>query len=889
MKSLMPWVCALVLALPQLAHGQLPPLIDREVFFGDPEIAAARISPDGRFISFVKTNNGQMNIWVKKREEPFSAAVPLTADSARPITNYFWSRDSRYVLYVHDRGGDENYHLYAIDPTQATLTKLPVARDLTPYPKVRVQIVDVPNKMPNSVIVMINDRDAAKHDLYRVDLTTGERTLVFRNDAGFAGFLADQQGNVPLAIKLADNGLGTEIFQIQGDRATPLFVLSCDIFQGCAPVRVENDGRIYVRAANAGDNFTHLGIYDPRTKSWDKLEEDPNKEVDFGGVVFSDVSGELLATYYVGDRVRYYAKTPQFTKDLNAIRKAVGDGDIYFGSATADERLHIVSVTSDVDPGATYLYYRQTGKIDLLYRPRPALPLASLAPMKPVRYTARDGMIIPAYLTTPKGLTVRRLPTIILPHGGPWARDTWGYDSFAQFLANRGYAVLQPNFRGSTGFGRKFLDAGNQEWGTGFMQHDLTDAVHYLIKEGIADAKRVAIMGGSYGGYATLAGVAFTPELYAAGVSIVGPSSIPTLLASIPPYWAPIKSAFNNRLGNPDVAEELERLKRQSPLYSATNIRAPLLVIQGANDPRVNKAESDQIVIALRDLKRSPEYLVAPDEGHGFAGRENRVAMFAAIERFLAKHLGGRYQQDMPKDIADRLRRLIVNVDTLALKKPSARSPAKFNAALLASGTSSYKQSIEVRGQKIEGTTTVVLSKAADGWLSVETTVTPMGSAIDSLWLSTATLAPTRRVVNQGQARIEVNAHGDSIVGLIDAGARKMPIAVKTTAPVYMKAGGFNAALATLPLAADYTAGVRLFDLMGGAATEHSIKVIGSESVRVSAGTFEAFKVQLQAADGSGTPDTFWITTSAPHRVVRSEQALPAQMSGGKVVTELIN
>lgn len=889
MRRLIPCLIALILASPVLGHAQLPPLIDREVFFGDPEITGAQLSPDGQLISFLKTNKGQINIWVKKRAEPFGAAIPLTADSARPITGYFWSRDSKYILYVHDQGGDENFHLYAIDPTQATRTTLPTARDLTPYPKVRAQIVDVPKSMQNSVTVMINDRDAAKHDVYRVDLTTGQRTLLFKNEPGYLAFIADQKGNVPLAMKVADNGLATEILRLEGDKASPLFTLSCDIFQGCAAIRVESDGRIYVQTANTEDNFTHLTIYNPQTKSWQKLEEDPDKEADFGGAVFSDLTGELLATYYIGDRIRYYAKNPQFTKDLNAIKNAVGDGDIYFGSSTTDERLHIVTVTSDVDPGATYLYDRQTGKVDLLYRPRPKLPLPSLAPMKPVRYTARDGMVIPAYLTTPKGLAARNLPTIILPHGGPWGRDTWGYDSFAQFLANRGYAVLQPNFRGSTGFGRKFLDAGNKEWGTGFMQHDLSDAVQYLVKEGVADPKRVAIMGGSYGGYATLAGVAFTPDLYAAGVSIVGPSSIPTLLASIPPYWAPIKSAFNTRLGNPDDAADLERMKKQSPLYSATNIKAPLLVIQGANDPRVNKAESDQIVIALRDLKRAPEYLVAPDEGHGFAGRENRVAMFAAIERFLAKQLGGRYQQDMPKDIADRLQLLTVNVDTLSLKKPSVSGPAKFNGALLTAGTASYKQSIEARGQRIDATTTVVLSRTADGWLSVETTITAMGNVTDSLWLSNATLAPTKRVVHQGPARIEINARGDSIVGLIDAGPQKLPIAVKTTAPVYMEASGFNAALTTLPLAAGYSANVRLFDVMGGAAAEHTIKVVGSESVTVPAGTFDTFKIETQPADGSGTSDKYWITKSAPTRVVKAEQALPAQMGGGKVVVELTN
>lgn len=661
-----------VVVLAPAAHApkpQLPPLIDREIFFGDPEITGAQISPDGRYISFLKSNAGQINIWVKKREQPFDAAVPLTADSTRPITGYFWSRDSKYVLYVHDKGGDENFHLFAVDPSKAAPHQLPSARDLTPYPKVRAELIDLSKATPTQVLVGLNDRDAALHDVYRVDLATGQRTLVFKNEAGFAGFTADQQGNLRLGVKVTADGLGTDVFRIDGANSSLLFTIRCDVFQGCTPIRFHQDNRrIYVTTASPTDNLTSLALYDIQTGKWQKVEEDPLHEVDFGTAEFSDATDELIATTYLGDRLRVYPKAARYARDLMEVRNNVGDGDIYFGSATADDRFHIVVVTSDVDPNATYLYDRVTGKVDLLYRPRPRLPLQSLVNMKPVRYTARDGLQIPAYLSVPKGMEARNLPTVILPHGGPWGRDEWGYDSWAQFLANRGYAVLQMNFRGSTGYGRKFLDAGNKEWGTGAMQHDISDGVKWVVEQGIADPKRIAIMGGSYGGYATLAGLAFTPDLYTTGVSIVGPSSIPTLLASIPPYWAPIKKSFDVRLGDPGNPQDAERLKAQSPLYSAQNIKVPLLVIQGENDPRVNKNESDQIVVALRDLGRSPEYIVAPDEGHGFQRRENRLAMFAAIEKFLAKELGGRYQPDMPDEIQKRLQLLTVKVDTLKLK-----------------------------------------------------------------------------------------------------------------------------------------------------------------------------------------------------------------------------
>jgi len=396
------------------------------------------------------------------------------------------------------------------------------------------------------------------------------------------------------------------------------------------------------------------------------VESDPEGQVDFGNATFSEKTHDLIATSYTGDRERIYPKEPAFAKDIERVRAALPNGDLFFRRPSKDDRLWIVKTILDVDNGPNYLYDRETGKVELLYRPYPDIPVEHMAAMKAVRYKARDGVEVSAYLTLPKGVPARDLPTVIMPHGGPWARDQWGHSALVQFLANRGYAVLQPNFRGSTGYGKRFLNLGNDQWGTGTMQHDLSDGVQWVIAEKIADPKRVAIMGGSYGGYATLAGVAFTPELYAAGVSIVGPSSIVTLLNSIPPYWEPIRKMFSVRVGDPQDPQDAERLKSQSPLYSADRITAPLLVIQGANDPRVKKAESDQIVRALRDRKRPVEYLVAADEGHGFAGRMNNLATYTKVEEFLAKHLGGRYQKEVRKEIRDRLQQLTVDVSGLA-------------------------------------------------------------------------------------------------------------------------------------------------------------------------------------------------------------------------------
>lgn len=900
---------AVVLAcavLPARASAQvqyldrLPPLIDREIFFGDPEIAGAQLSPDGKYLSFLKTHAGQLNIWVKGVEQPFEAARPLTADTARPVTAYFWSEDSKLILYAQDKGGDENYRIYAVDPAAPPVpgSTVPPARDLTPFEKVQARIVAVPERTPNTILVGLNDRDPALHDVYRLDLRTGRRELVFRNEQNVAGWLADLDGNLRLGVRVTADG-GTEVLRVDGQALTSVY--TCSYEETCGPIRFHKDGRRVYMVTNRGSDvdLARLTLFDPQTGAEEVLESDPEGQVDFGGAEFSDVTEELVATYYVGDRLRVYPRDPQFARDFERVRAVLPDGDLYFGSSTEDERLRLVTVTSDVDPGATYLYDRTADSVTLLYRPRPKLPVEHLAPMKPVRYRARDGLEIPAYLTVPKGVEPRNLPVVVNPHGGPWARDTWGYDSYAQFLANRGYAVFQPNFRGSAGYGKRFLNLGNKEWGTGAMQHDITDGVKWLIEQGIADPARVAILGGSYGGYATLAGLAFTPELYAAGVSIVGPSSIITLLKSIPPYWGPIRKIFTVRVGDPDDPKDRERLRAQSPLYSATNIQAPLLVIQGANDPRVNKAESDRIVVALRDLGREVEYLVAPDEGHGYARRENRVAMIAKIEEFLAPRLGGRYQQSMAPEIAKRLAALTVKVDTLTApataaepegeEKPAAMPP--FSGAAMQPVTLRYAQKVPVRGQTVEAATTRTVAAASwegrDVWVIVESAQTPMGEAVDSTFVERSTLLPLRKAARQGPATIELRVTADSVRGEIKAGPQQLPVNVKLDGAVLLDGGSVHLAVSTLPLAPGYTATLRTFDVLSGSAKVQRLEVKGEETVTVPAGTFVTYRVEIAPADGSPGGSTIWIERAAPRRVVRIETVLPAMMGGGTAVAEL--
>jgi dipeptidyl aminopeptidase/acylaminoacyl peptidase len=649
------------------SDGGLPPLIDRELFFGNPEISTATISPDGRYIAFRKPWNGTMNIWVKGVAEPFAQAKRLTAETRRPIQGFFWNRDSKYILFVQDQGGDENFNVYAVNPAGApeSGTQVPKARNLTEAKNARAEIYDVPRHSPDLIYVGLNDRDAAWHDLYEVKISTGERKLLRRNTDKIAGWIIDRIGKPRLALRTADNG-DTEMLKVSDAGFEKVY--SCNVFETCGPLQFHTDNaRVYMETNHGEPDLTRLVLFNPDTKQEEVVESDPMKEVDFGFAMFSQKTEELVGTTYVGDRSRTYFRDKSYEADYDQIKKKLPNREVTIAGSTADDRKWMLVASGDTEPGERYIFDRDAKSLTKQYQVFEKLPRQQLASMQPIRYTSSDGLGIPGYLTLPKGPAPKNLPLLVIPHGGPWARDRFGYNPLAQFFANRGYAVLMPNFRASSGYGKKFLNAGNNEWG-GLMQDDITYGVKHLVGQGIADPKRVAILGGSYGGYATLAGVAFTPDLYSAAVSIVGPSNLLTLLESIPPYWEAGRKMFHMRMGDPTTAEGKKQLERQSPLNSAAKIKTPLLVVQGANDPRVKKAESDQIVVALRDRKFPIEYIVAPDEGHGFQRPVNNMAMYAAIEKFLWKHVGTRYQESLSREVSTRLREITVDPTTVSAR-----------------------------------------------------------------------------------------------------------------------------------------------------------------------------------------------------------------------------
>jgi dipeptidyl aminopeptidase/acylaminoacyl peptidase len=657
------------------AFAQQPALIDRELFFGNPEYADAEISPDGKYISFLKPLNDVRNVWVKGVDEPFDKARPLTAEKKRPISEYFWSEDGKYILFTKDNDGDENFNVFAVSPSAspAAGSQAPSPTNLTNATGVRTIIYDVPEAEPDFIYVGINDRDKAWHDLYKVQISTGSKTLLRQNNDRLTGWVFDHAGKARLATRSPQDG-STEILRVDGDKFTTVY--TCTVFESCSPIQFAKDNKRVYMSTNKGDrDLVQLVLFDPETSKEEFVEQDPLKRVDLENAVFSEATKELIATSYDDEKERIYWKDKKFEDDYKYLKSKLGDREIGFQSSTKDETKFIISTSSDVDPGTIWLYDRNTKGLSTLYQVREKLPRASLSTMKPIRYKSSDGLEIPAYLTLPKGLPEKNLPVLVIPHGGPWARDSWGYNSWAQFWANRGYAVLEPNFRSSTGYGKKFLDAGNLQWGDK-MQDDITWGVKYLVQQGIADPKRVGIMGGSYGGYATLAGVTYTPDLYAAAVAYCAPSNLITLLKSIPPYWEAGRQVFYKRMGDPNTPEGKAQLDRQSPLNSATKIKTPLMVVQGANDPRVNKAEADQIVIALRDRNYPVQYILADDEGHGFQRPVNNLALFAASEKFFAKYLGGRYQDTMTTEVGKRLGEITVDPKTVALAKPVDMSAA---------------------------------------------------------------------------------------------------------------------------------------------------------------------------------------------------------------------
>lgn len=862
-----------------------PPLIDRDLIFGNPEIAGAQLSPDGQYIAFLKPWKETRNVYVKAVGEPFSAARLLTTESKRPIPGYFWTWDSKYILYVKDHDGDENYNVYAVDPAAkpAAGAEAPASRDLTGLKGVRVMLYELPKSDPDLVYIGLNDRDKAWHDLYQLKISTGEKTLMHKNTDRVVGWDFDVQGKLRLAARSADNG-DTEILRVDADKLEKIY--SCSVFETCGLLHFLPDGsRVYIET-NKDVDLIQLALMDPATGKTEKVESDPLGKVDFGGALFSEATDELVETWYFHDRAKTYYKDKAFGGDVHWLEHKYPSKEVMLVSRTRDERYWLFTVHSDTEPGQTLLFDRKTRAITPQYTLWEKIPRQDLAQMKSITYKSSDGLEIPAYLTLPKGVAAKNLPTLVIPHGGPWGRDQWGYNPMAQFYANRGYAVLMPNFRGSTGYGRKFLDAGNMEWGRK-MQDDVTWGVKYLVAEGIADPKRVGITGGSYGGYATLAGVAFTPDLYSAAVDIVGPSNLITLMESIPPYWEAIRKMFAVRMGDVSTLDGKKLLMEESPLNSVDKIKTPLLVAQGANDPRVNRREAEQIVIALRDRGFPVEYILAPDEGHGFARPVNNMALFMESEKFLAAHLGGRFQEGGSAESVARLKEIMVDPKTVVLTKKvdAAAVGLPKPAAELQPGKWNYQVKLEMGGQTMNLKLSVAIEDDGSSWKAVNTMETPGGTGTDTSTIEKTTLILRKRSVAQGPVTIDLDFSGDKAAGKMSMNGQDRPIAADLGGPLFADGAGEDQVIACLPLAEGYSATYRNFDVQTQKVKLQQLSVSGVESVTVPAGKFDAYRVEITSADGGADKKTVWVTKDT-HKVVKVS-AVVASMGGAVVTQEL--
>jgi len=636
-------LCVLTAALvfPVIAAAQSAPgvaLIPRSALFGNPEKTQARLSPDGKYMSLIAPRDGVLNVWLAERGK-LDDAKPITNDRKRGVRQHLWTFDNRHIIYTQDEGGDENWHVHVVDVVSGE------DKDITPYPGARANIVDLSWKRPGFIAVSINDRDKAWADLYEIEIATGKRTLVEQNNDQLAGWILDFDLKPKLAQK--NDVEGTEVLRRVGDKWVSLFRFGQEDSLTTQVVAVEASGTTALLQSSLGRDKSALERVDIATGKTTVIAA--NDRADITQAWLEPKTAKPLAYTINYLKPQTLPLDPSVKNDIALLTKELGDG-FFVTNRTLDNSMWIVASDSPTAPGKYFLYDRKAKKVSKLFEQRPVLASAPLVEVQALELKSRDGLTLVSYLTLPPGSDANKdgrpdkpVPMVLNVHGGPWGRDIYGFNNESQWLANRGYATLQVNFRGSTGFGKGFINAGNREW-AGKMHDDLIDAVQWAVNEKITTADKVAIYGGSYGGYSTLVGLTFTPDTFACGVDLVGPSNIITLMSSIPPYWKTFFENFAVRVGDPRTEEGRKFLTERSPLTRVSAIKKPLLIAQGANDPRVKQAEADQIVKAMKEKGLPVTYVLYPEEGHGFGRPTNRTSFYAITEGFLSKCLGGRYE-----------------------------------------------------------------------------------------------------------------------------------------------------------------------------------------------------------------------------------------------------
>ena len=604
-------------------------------FFRNPERSEYKISPDGRHYSFLAPLDGRLNIFVQ--EMGATEARRVTKEKERDIVSYLWANDTR-ILYLQDKGGDENHQLFAVDTDGGNLMPL------TAFDGVKTLVIDDLEDEKDAVIVGLNKRDQRIFDPYRLNVETGEMKLLAENPGNIVGWKTDHQGKLRLAITF--DGVNTSVLHRRNEEDAFETVITLGFKDQLRPLLFTFDNERIYATSNLSRDTAALIEFD-LSSGTQVREIYAHPEYDVSGLLYSRRRKCLTGATYTSWKVESHLFDDETSQMFDRLAKATHGYEFAIAASDRSEQKFIVGTYSDRSRGAYYLYDKSTQRARKIVNLSPWLNEQHMAPVEPIEFLSRDGLNIHGYLTAPLDAVRKSLPIVVFPHGGPWHRDTWLFDPDVQFLANRGYAVLQINFRGSTGYGRKFWEASFNQWGLA-MQDDITDGVRWLIEQGVADKDRIAIYGGSYGGYATLAGLAFTPDLYACGVDYVGVSNLFTFLQTLPPYWEPFRNVFYEMIGHPD--KDKARLAASSPALHADRIKAPLLIAQGANDPRVKKSESDQMVEAMRARGVYVEYMVCNNEGHGFLSEENRFSFYEALEHFLAEHIGSASGQALVED-----------------------------------------------------------------------------------------------------------------------------------------------------------------------------------------------------------------------------------------------
>ena len=617
----------LIAAIFSSSPAGLPPLVRRRVFFGNPEHTNLQISPDGKKLAFLAPVNHALNIWIRDIGQANDSAI--TNDTARGIEQYLWAEDNSHFIYLQDKNGDENWQLYSIDIQSRSI------KNLTPYVGIQSRIIGTDQKFPNKLLAALNLRSKKCHDAYLIDITSGEKLLVAENPGNVIQWIGDS--NLVVRAALAQSPNGGYLLQTRADEHSPWQTVATWSPEDGIPVidGFTSDNRhLYVEDAR-NSNTSRLVELSLNDGSTNVLASDP--EYDVSRVLINPSDSHLEAVSFYKDREEWKFMDTTLTGIFKYEEKY--RGDICIGSRTRSDSLAVIKLVKDIMPDQYFIHDRVANTLIYLFSERPTLEKYKLASFSPITFTAKDGLTLHGYLTLPKGIEPDSLPLVVLVHDGPWSRDRWELNPEVQWLANRGYGCLQVEFRGSTGYGKKYLNAGNREWGAKMLS-DLSDGVHWLAEEGVVDPKRVAIFGHSYGGYTALTAAAFSPDQFACAIDIAGPGNLASFVKSLPQYCEPMKKMYTNRIGDP--VKDAKMMKKRSPLFSLNKNSAPLLIAHGANDQLVKSSESEQIVKALKAKGISVQYLLFPDEGRVFSMPENRLKFYEAAEQFLAKYLGGR-------------------------------------------------------------------------------------------------------------------------------------------------------------------------------------------------------------------------------------------------------